>query len=104
MTIFTDEEIPAEVLLEGIEAYCAKCKHKHKMLSPRTARVGPDGKMLGYIGECPNCGRNLFRFRGRMKLEGTAYSRLRERRIEARRAKLLDRVPTITASYWGEVD
>jgi hypothetical protein len=54
---------PANITIE-IEAYCAKCKMKRKMLSPAEV-TSKDGRPA-IRGTCDVCGSNLHRF-GRLK-------------------------------------
>ncbi len=99
---FTDEEIPAELKRDGIKAYCLRCKVNIVLESPRCVTLGKEDEFLAYAGICPGCGKYAYRGRGRKHLvrpPGYYLDRRRAKRLEKRKARLLDRVPTIRAAY-----
>ncbi len=87
---------------EPLMAYCVKCNEKREMVD--VVEVETKQK-LGLKAECGECGGGLFRFSGsksRNRPEGYYVERARNRRLEARKKKLLDPVPPIRAAYWSD--
>ena len=84
-------------------AYCTKCNVKRLMVEPEAVQVG--NKKNALRGECGECGCGLFKFVGSECLDrpnGYYVALARERRLEARKAKLLDGVAPIRAAYWSD--
>ena len=96
-------EMSGEATPEPITAYCTKCNTKRIMLEPEAVVVG--NKKNATRGVCGECGCKLFRLGGSDCLdrpEGYYVALARGRRLEARKAKLLDGVPLIRAAYWSD--
>jgi len=84
-------------------AYCTKCNVKQLMLEPERVQLG--NKKNAMRGKCSECGCGLFLMVGSDNLDrpkGYYVALARERRLEARKAKLLDGVAPIRAAYWGD--
>jgi len=96
-------EMSGEATPEAIMAYCTKCNVKRVMVEPEPVELG--NKKHAVRGVCGECGCKLFRMGGSDCLnrpKGYYVARARERRLEARKAKLLDGVPLIRAAYWSD--
>ena len=87
---------------EPIMAYCVKCNEKREMVD--VVEIETKTK-VALKAKCGECGGGLFRFVGskpKNRPEGYYVKRAKERRLEARKKKLLDGVPTIRAAYWSD--
>ena len=102
MTPFATK-MSGEATPEPITAYCTKCDTKRVMLEPEAVVVG--NKKHATRGVCGECGCKLFRFGGSASLDrpkGYYVDLARERRLAARKAKMLDGVAPIRAAYWSD--
>jgi hypothetical protein len=92
-------ETQSEGHSEAITGYCVKCRAHQPILDVCEYEAK---EKLGVKGRCGVCGCGMFKFIGsksRNRPEGYSVMRARERRLERRKAKLLDGVPPIRAAY-----
>ena len=95
-------QMSAESKPEPIMAYCVKCNEKREMVDAVEIETKTKVALKAKCGECEG---GLFRFVGsksKNRPEGYYVKRAKERRLEARKKKLLDGVPTIRAAYWSD--
>ena len=84
-------------------AYCTKCNTKRVIADPEAVQVG--NKKNALRGRCADCGCGLFVMTGSESLrrpKGYYVALAKERRLAARKAKLLDGVAPIRAAYWSD--
>jgi len=96
-------DMSGETPPEPCTAYCTKCNVKRLMTEPEAVQVG--NKKNALRGVCGECGCKLFKFVGSDCLhrpKGYYVTAARERRLAARKAKLLDGVAPIRAAYWSD--
>lgn len=94
-----EDEKPSESPSEAITAYCVKC---NETTTVTDVEHWESNNKTGVRGRCSVCRGGMFKFTGskcRNHPPGYWNKRKRELAAEKRRAKLLDGVPPIKASY-----
>ena len=98
MTLMKDKDA-SEAPSSPVKGYCVKCRSKRELKELEDFETK---QKLAVKGKCVECGCSVMVFTGsktRNRPKGYKTEVKRQRRVEARRAKLLDGVPAISAAY-----